>query len=86
MGLDITLVVSILSALVSVTVLLNFVYTRQKEREDTIRWRKGVDDRLDALTKRVDSHNDYAKMFYSAKDELMNMKEDISFIRGQLSK
>lgn len=86
MGLDITLVVSILSALVSVSVLLNFVRTRQKEREDTVEWRKGVDDRLDALTRRVDSHNDYAKMFYSAKDELMHMKEDIAFIRGQLEK
>lgn len=83
-GVMIPLVVSCLSGIVSILAILNFIYARNQERDEKRKekeeqkvWRKGVDDRLDRLTERVDSHNRYAEMF-------REYGEDIAFIRGKL--
>lgn len=80
----IPLVVSSLSGIVSILAIFNFVHTRKKEAEekrlqqeqDAI-WRDRVNQQLDQLSRRVDSHNRYAEMF-------REYGEDIAFIRGKL--
>lgn len=87
MGLEnIPLVVSCLSGIVSILAIVNFIHGRRQEREERRReqekdalWKQSVNDQLDRLTKRVDSHNRYAEMF-------REYGEDIAFIRGQLEK
>lgn len=87
MGLEnIPLVVSCLSGIVSILAIVNFIHSRRQEREERRReqekdalWKQSVNDQLDRLTKRVDSHNRYAEMF-------REYGEDIAFIRGQLEK
>ena len=87
MGLEnIPLIVSCLSGVVSILAILNFINSRRQEREERRReqekdalWKQSVNDQLDRLTKRVDSHNRYAEMF-------REYGEDIAFIRGQLEK
>ena len=87
MGLEnIPLIVSCLSGVVSILAILNFIHSRRQEREERRReqekdalWKQSVNDQLDRLTKRVDSHNRYAEMF-------REYGEDIAFIRGQLEK
>ena len=83
---SIPLVVSCLSGVVSILAILNFIHSRRQEREERRReqekdalWKQSVNDQLDRLTKRVDSHNRYAEMF-------REYGEDIAFIRGQLEK
>jgi hypothetical protein len=87
MGLEnIPLIVSCLSGIVSILAIVNFIHSRRQEREERRReqekdalWKQSVNDQLDRLTKRVDSHNRYAEMF-------REYGEDIAFIRGQLEK
>lgn len=87
MGLEnIPLLVSCLSGIVSILAIVNFIHSRRQEREERRReqekdalWKQSVNDQLDRLTKRVDSHNRYAEMF-------REYGEDIAFIRGQLEK
>lgn len=50
---------------------------RRREQEKDALWKQSVNDQLDRLTKRVDSHNRYAEMF-------REYGEDIAFIRGKL--
>ena len=80
------LIVSCLSGVVSILAILNFVYNKRKEREERRKeqeqdaiWKARVNNQLDTLTRRVDSHNHYAEMF-------REYGEDIAFIRGQLEK
>ena len=82
--LSLPLVVSCLSGIVSILAIINFVHARKKEQEEKVKqqeadaiWKASVNQQLDQLTKRVDSHNRYAEMFRS-------YGEDIAFIRGQL--
>ena len=85
MGLEnIPLIVSCLSGVVSILAILNFIHSRRQEREERRReqekdalWKQSVNDQLERLTRRVDSHNHYAEMF-------REYGEDIAFIRGQL--
>ena len=87
MGLEnIPLIVSCLSGVVSILAILNFIHSRRQEREERRReaekdalWKQSVNDQLERLTRRVDSHNRYAEMF-------REYGEDIGFIRGQLEK
>ena len=87
MGLEyISLIVSCLSGIVSILAIVNFIHSRRQEREERRReqekdalWKQSVNDQLDRLTKRVDSHNRYAEMF-------REYGEDIAFIRGQQEK
>ena len=72
--------------IVSILAIVNFIHSRRQEREERRReqekdalWKQSVNDQLDRLTKRVDSHNRYAEMF-------REYGEDIAFIRGQLEK
>lgn len=85
-GVIIPLVVSCLSGIVSILAILNFIHVRNQERDEKRKekeeqkvWRKGVDDRLDRLTERVDSHNRYAEMFHE-------YGADIAYIRGVIDK
>ena len=65
MGLEnIPLIVSCLSGIVSILAIVNFIHSRRQEREERRReqekdalWKQSVNDQLDRLTKRVDSHN-----------------------------
>lgn len=78
------LIVSGLSGVVSILAIVNFVHSRKQEAKERQRqleadavWKASVNQQLDALTKRVDSHNRYAEMFHE-------YGEDIAFIRGKL--
>ena len=82
----IPLIVSCLSGIVSILAIANFVHSRKQEAKERQRqleadavWKASVNQQLDRLTKRVDSHNRYAEMFRS-------YGEDIAFIRGMLEK
>ena len=82
----IPLIVSCLSGIVSILAIVNFVHSRQQEAKERQRqldadavWQARVNQQLDRLTKRVDSHNRYAEMF-------REYGEDIAFIRGMLEK
>lgn len=89
----IPLAISCLSGIVSILAIVNFVHSRKREAEERQRqleadavWKASVNQRLDALTQRVDSHNHYAEMFAESKDDNAEMKADIAFIRGMLEK
>lgn len=82
----IMLIVSCLSGIVSILAIVNFVHSRKQEAKERQRqleadavWKASVNQQLDRLTKRVDSHNRYAEMF-------REYGEDIAFIRGMLEK
>lgn len=82
----IPLIVSCLSGIVSILAIVNFVHSRKQEAKERQRqleadavWKASVNQQLDRLTKRVDSHNRYAEMF-------REYGEDIAFIRGMLEK
>ena len=82
----IPLIVSCLSGVVSILAIFNFVRSRKQEARERQRqleadavWKASVNQQLDALSKRVDSHNRYAEMF-------RQYGEDIAFIRGQLER
>lgn len=82
----IPLIVSCLSGIVSILAIANFVHSRKQEAKERQRqleadavWKASVNQQLDRLTKRVDSHNRYAEMF-------REYGEDIAFIRGMLEK
>ena len=77
---------SVLSVLVSLTVIITFVINRRKEREDDAKWKQRVNDQLDQLTERVDSHNNYAELFNRYAKDIADTREDIAFIRGKLEK
>ena len=85
------LVVSCLSGIVSILAIVNFVHAKKQEAQERQRqleadavWKASVNQQLDALTKRVDSHNHYAELFAQSKDDNAEMKADIAFIRGKL--
>lgn len=87
----IPLIVSGLSGIVSILAIANFVHSRKQEAKERQRqleadavWKASVNQQLDALTKRVDSHNHYAELFAQSKDDNAEMKADIAFIRGKL--
>ena len=70
----------------SILAIANFVHSRKQEAKERQRqleadavWKASVNQQLDRLTKRVDSHNRYAEMF-------REYGEDIAFIRGMLEK
>ena len=82
----IPLIVSCLSGIVSILAIVNFVHSRKQEAKERQRqleadavWKASVNQQLNALTQRVDSHNRYAEMF-------REYGEDIAFIRGMLEK
>lgn len=82
----IPLIVSCLSGIVSILAIANFVHSRKQEAKERQRqleadavWKASVNQQLNALTQRVDSHNRYAEMF-------REYGEDIAFIRGMLEK
>ena len=82
----IPLIVSCLSGIVSMLAIVNFVHSRKQEAKERQRqleadavWKASVNQQLDRLTKRVDSHNRYAEMLHE-------YGEDIAFIRGMLEK
>ena len=82
----IPLAISCLSGIVSILAIVNFVHSRKQEAKERQRqleadavWKASVNQQLDRLTKRVDSHNRYAEMF-------REYGEDIAFIRGMLEK
>ena len=70
------LVVSCLSGIVSILAIVNFVHAKKQEAQERQRqleadavWKASVNQQLDALTKRVDSHNHYAELFAQSKNK-----------------
>lgn len=88
---DFTELFTILSAIGVLVAVVSNIYSiksyreeRVQDRENDAVWRKGIEDTLnnlgekvETLTDRVDSHNNYAKMFADCTN-------DISYIKGQI--
>ena len=75
--MSLELFLSIVSVVGVICALLVNVGVLKKNHDDTVRHQQQIDDNIKELTKRVDEHNNYAKMFQEATN-------DIAFIKGKM--
>lgn len=80
----IALAISIITTIASVCAIVSFILNQKHNAENEASWKQRVDDEMknttksiESLSRRVDSHNNYAKMF-------AEYGEDIAYIRGLL--
>ena len=73
------LLISLLAIGTSACTLIGFAIARIKDHEETVRWMQQVDDKLE-------KHNGYAEMFANNTKDMSELKADIAYIRGQISK
>lgn len=79
MDFNIDIFLAVLAVIGYFITFAKYTADRKKDAEDRARETQKLEDSINSLSKRVDSHNRYAEMFHE-------YGEDIAFIRGQMEK
>lgn len=77
MAIDFETVLAVFAVLGYFVTFAKYAIDRKKDSENRARESQKLQDKIEELSKRVDSHNRYAEMF-------REYGEDIAFIRGKL--
>lgn len=80
----IDLLLSVLAIVGYFITFTKYAADRKADAERRAKESQKIEDALENLTVRVDSHNHYAEMFAETKSEISEVKENVAFIRGKI--
>lgn len=87
MTFDITTISVLIGVIGGILGILNQLTNLRKQQEEVIKKQavrdKDVEDRLERIEERLNSHNSYAEKFASLTEAIVEMKTDIKWIKEQ---